>query len=208
MRSSRRLFAALTPYTSHFVQKPSVIGLKYLLASVVANLCYASNDPSVGLLLNRENSAVKCYMADTGLLVSMVLSDENYTGEDVYKAVLMGQVGLNEGMLIENVMAQTLVANGKKLFFYSQSGTDLEEPEKKRLEIDFLIRHPYPHAANKPRISPIEVKSDRQYGTKSLDLLKEEYPKRIGLQFVVSPRPLRLEGERLFVPLYMAHLIK
>lgn len=170
----------------------------------VANLCYASNDPSVGLSLNLESSSVKCYLADTGLLTTMIFADSNQTNESVYRAVLRGDIGLNEGMLMENVVAQSLVAQGRKLYFYSQSGKHLGHG---RLEIDFLITGGYANAAGKPRLSPIEVKSARQYGTGSLDRLKGEYPKRIGLQYIISPNPFRREGDRCYLPLYMAHLI-
>lgn len=170
----------------------------------IANLCYASNDPSVGLSLNLESSSVKCYLADTGLLTTMVLADSARTDESVYRAVLRGDIGLNEGMLMENVVAQSLVAQGRKLYFYSQSG---KHHGHGRLEIDFLITEGYANAAGKPRLSPIEVKSARQYGTGSLDRLKEEYPKRVGLQYVISPNPYRREGDRCYLPLYMAHLI-
>lgn len=176
----------------------------WLEDSFISNICYASNDPNVGLSLNMERSTLKCYLVDTGLLVTMVFADDLYTGEDIYKAVLLKDVGINEGMLMENAMAQMLVANNHKLFFYSQSGAG---EHKYRLEIDFLITAEYPNAANKPRISPIEVKSARQYGTKSLDRFKEEFGKRIGVQYIVSPKPLREEEDRLFVPLYMAHLV-
>lgn len=170
----------------------------------IANLCYASNDPSVGLSLNLESSSVKCYLADTGLLTTMVLADSARTDESVYRAVLRGDIGLNEGMLMENVVAQSLVAQGRKLYFYSQSG---KHRGHGRLEIDFLITEGYANAAGKPRLSPIEVKAARQYGTGSLDRLKEEYPKRVGLQYVISPNPYRREGDRCYLPLYMAHLI-
>ena len=172
--------------------------------SFVANLCYASNDPNVGLSLNLENSAVKCYMADTGLLTTMVLADEENTQNDIYKSVLLGDVGINQGMLTENAVSQALVANGKKLFFYNQSG---REEGQERLEIDFLIRTHYANASDKPRISPVEVKSQRQFGTASLEKLKKAYSKRIGTQYIVSPKPLKKEGDLVQLPLYMVHLL-
>ena len=121
--------------------------------------------------------------------------------EGVYRAVLRGDVGLNEGMLVENVVAQCLVANGRKLFFYSQSG---KKENQQRMEIDFLIVRPYVNAAGKPRISPIEVKSPRQYGTVSLDRLKETFDKKIGTQYVLHPKQMKIEGDRVYLPLYMA----
>ena len=89
-------------------------------------------------------------MADTGLLVTLAFADKNITNESVYRSVLRGNIGINEGMLVENLVAQMLVATGHKLFFYSQSG---HKEGEERMEIDFLITRPYADAAGKPRIS-------------------------------------------------------
>lgn len=167
----------------------------------IANVCYASTDPSVGLGLSMEQTSLKCYMADTGLLVTLALSTGAASDEDVYRAVLRGDVGLNEGMLVENVIAQSLVANEHKLFFYSQSG---KKEGQQRMEIDFLIVRPYANAAGKPRVSPIEAKSPRQYGTTSLDRFKEAFSKTISTQYVLHPKQMKVEGDRVYLPLYMA----
>ena len=94
----------------------------WLADARIANICYAASEPSVGLSLSMEQTALKCYMADTGLLVTLAFSDNNDTDEDVYRAVLRGDIGLNEGMLTENYVAQSLKDNGHRLFLYSQSG--------------------------------------------------------------------------------------
>ena len=170
----------------------------WLADARIANICYASNDPSVGLSLNMERLSFKCYMADTGLLVTLAFADNDATPEDVYRAVLRGDIGINEGMLVENVVAQMLTASGHKLFFYSSSGE-----REDRMEIDFLIARPYANAAGKPRISPIEVKSPRQYSTISLDRFKQKFGKRIGAQYVLHPKQMKIEGDRIYLPLYM-----
>lgn len=172
----------------------------WLADARIANICYASNDPSVGLSLNMERSSLKCYMADTGLLTTLAFADDANTGEDVYRSVLRGNIGINEGMLVENVVAQMLVAHGHKLFFYSQSG---KKEGEDRMEIDFLITRPFANAAGKPRISPIEVKSPNQYGTTSLDRFKKRFSRRIGTQYVLHPKQMKVEGERVYLPLYM-----
>lgn len=166
----------------------------------IANVCYASNDPGVGLSLNMECSSLKCYMADTGLLVTLAFADGDVTNEGVYRSILRGNIGVNEGMLVENVVAQMLVAAGHRLFFYSQSGKAKKE---KRMEIDFLVTRPYANAAGKPRVSPIEVKSPRQYGTTSLDRFKETFGRRVGMQYVLHPKQMQVEGDRVRLPLYM-----
>lgn len=173
----------------------------WLADARIANICYAASDPSVGLGLSMDQSALKCYMADTGLLVTLALAMGAVPEEDVYRSVLLGGVGLNEGMLTENVVAQALRANGHRLFFYSQSG---KKSGEERMEIDFLAVRSYANAAGKPRVSPIEVKSPRQYGTTSLDRFKAAFGKRVGTQYVLHPKQLKVEGDRVYLPLYMA----
>lgn len=175
----------------------------WLADARIANICYAASEPSVGLSLSMEQTALKCYMADTGLLVTLAFSDNNDTDEDVYRAVLRGDIGLNEGMLTENYVAQSLKANGHRLFFYSQSG---KKEGEERMEIDFLVTRPYVNAAGKPRISPIEVKSPRRYGTISLDRFRARFNKRIGMAYVLHPKQLEWDAEAQLahLPLYMA----
>ena len=166
----------------------------------IANVCYASNDLGMGLSLNMERSSLKCYMADTGLLVTLAFADGDVTDKGVYRSILRGNIGVNEGMLVENVIAQMLVAAGHRLFFYSQSGKGKKE---NRMEIDFLVTRPYANAAGKPRVSPIEVKSPRQYGTTSLDRFKEKFGRRVGTQYVLHPKQMQIEEDRVCLPLYM-----
>lgn len=49
--------------------------LFWLEDSMICNVCYKCNDPNVGFALNKNDSAVKCYMGDTGLLVSLAFSE-------------------------------------------------------------------------------------------------------------------------------------
>ncbi len=167
----------------------------------VTNDCFNAEDPSVGLAISADHATRKCYMADTGLLVSQAFADASSTEDGVYRDMLLGKVDVNEGMLVENVVAQQLRASGRSLYFYSRSD---RENSKNRMEIDFLITLPYADAGMKPRVSPIEVKSGARYSTVSLDKFKAKFGKRVGYQIVLHPRQLRVEGDRLYLPLYMA----
>lgn len=71
----------------------------------IANICFASDDPSAGLALSQDNSSLKCYMADTGLLVTLAFAPTDNMTESVYRSVLRGDIGINEGMLVENGVA-------------------------------------------------------------------------------------------------------
>lgn len=77
---------------------------------------------------------MKCYMGDTGLLVTQVFADRAYTSNELYRDILFGKLEVNEGMLVENVVAQQLRASGHRLFFYSR----YSRQAKDRMEIDWL----------------------------------------------------------------------
>ncbi len=176
----------------------------WLADAGLANLCFNSTDPTVGLGLNLDQSAFKCYLADTGLLCTLAFSDNADTTESVYRDVLFDKIGVNEGMLVENVVAQQLRSAGHKLFFFSKTDSDTYA---NRLEIDFLLSSPYGNAAGRYRISPVEVKSGKRYSTSSLDKMRTLYGKRIGTEYVLHPKPLLVDGDRTYLPLYMSGLL-
>ena len=93
--------------------------LFWLGDSMMCNLCYRCADPHVGLALSRDDSAVKCYLGDTGLLVSLSFSENELASMELYRKIMAGRLSLNEGMLHENLVAQTLVASGRALYFYT-----------------------------------------------------------------------------------------
>ncbi len=173
----------------------------WLEEAQLMNPCRAA-DLTNGLALDRSSSAMKCYMADTGLLVTQVQAAS--TEENVYRAVILGRLGLNEGMLVENIVAQTLVAKGDRLFFYSQSGKVAGE---ERMEIDFLIVRPWEKAGGRPRVMPIEVKSGSRYSTLSLDRFRAKFANRVGTACVIHPGQYRKSESLLELPLYMAHCL-
>ena len=106
-------------------------------------------------------------------------------------------------MLAENAVAQQLAAAGHGLHFYAKSSREAAE----RMEIDFLVVAPYPDAAMKLRVSPIEVKSGKRVAFASLDKFKAKFEKRVGIEYVIWDRPAKPGGNRRFVPLYMSHLL-
>ncbi|MBT1175843.1 ATP-binding protein [Bifidobacterium sp. LC6] len=175
----------------------------WLDESFLVNRCMNATDPHVGLRLHQEDSTMKCYMGDTGLLVTQVFADRAYTSNELYRDVLFGKLEVNEGMLVENVVAQQLRASGHRLFFYSRYSRQAED----RMEIDFLLVGEYSNAAMKARVCPVEVKSTKRYKTISLDKFKKKFDSRVGTQYVLHPRPMRVEGDRFYLPLYMAHCL-
>lgn len=172
----------------------------------ITNNCYNSTDPHVGLHLDEDHTTLKCYMADTGLLVSHAFPKGRTDNivNSVYRDILFGKLELNEGMLVENIVAQQLKAAGHELFFYSRRDA---ADASNTMEIDFLVQTPYANANLRLRISPIEVKSTKRYGTKSLDKFKWKFSSRVGTRYVLHPKEMHADGDRVALPLYMAHCL-
>ena len=169
----------------------------WLSDSMIANECRRTNDPNVGLSLNESDTYIKCYMGDTGLLVSHAFDENELLEDEVYKQILAGKLGLNEGMLYENMIAQMLVANGHRLFFYTHYNN---EKRRNDIEIDFLISN---NSKTKYKLYPIEVKSGTHYSTESLLRFREKYKSRIGGCYIIHPRNLAINDDILGIPPYM-----
>ena len=164
---------------------------------MICNLCYKCTDPSIGLSLNKGNSSIKCYMADTGLLVSMILKNNDNKAMELYKKIMNNKVSFNSGMLYENIIAQTLVSKGFDLYFYSHYN---KTNKKNDIEIDFLV-------IKNGKVVPIEVKSSKNYTTSSYDKFKKIYKKRVGESYIIHPKALNIEGNNYKIPAYMAYCL-
>jgi len=158
------------------------------------NACFNSTDPNVGLALSSDHTTQKCYMADTGLLVTHTFMDRTFTDNDLYKAILFDKIDINEGMIMENIVAQMLRCNGHKLYFYSRSDNSNRE---NHLEIDFLI-------TEKKKISPIEVKSSNYRSHSSLDKFRKKFSNKLGTSYILYPKDLMNKDGIWHLPLYMA----
>lgn len=174
----------------------------WLSDSQITNECFLCNDPNVGLSLNEDRTYIKCYMGDTGLLVTHAFSESEIDASNLYKEILMGDLSINNGMLFENVIAQSLVANGYKLYFYTHYS---EEKHRNDIEIDFIISN---NSKTNFKIFPIEVKSGKKYQTKSLDRFVEKYRNRIGEAYVIHPRNLvKKDNGIICIPSYMVYCL-
>ncbi|MBQ0052432.1 MAG: ATP-binding protein [Treponema sp.] len=171
--------------------------LFWLDDSMICNLCYKCNDPCVGFALNKNDSAVKCYMGDTGLLVSLAFSENEIAGEQLYKSIMDGKLSLNEGMIYENAISQMISASGHKLYFYTHYS---EEKRRNDIEIDFLLSN---ESKLNFKVFPLEVKSSKNYTTSSLKSFKEKFGKKIDTSFIIHPKNLSIEENVVKIPPYM-----
>ncbi len=169
----------------------------WLSDAKVINCCYRTTEPSLGLKLNDERTTLKCYFADTGLLVSHAFDENGTVPNEIYQKIILGKLETNAGMLMENIVAQMLVAAKHKLFFYSKASTNAEE----RMEIDFLIAKS--KITNRHNISPIEVKSSKNYRLSSLQKCIKRYDQYLATPYVLHTADLKVENDIVFIPLYM-----
>lgn len=176
--------------------------LFWLSDAMITNICYNSTAPNIGLKLNMDCMTLKCYMADTGLLISHAFDENGLVSEEIYKKLLFDKLEVNKGMIIENIVAQMLTASGHKLYFYSNPSRD---DASLRMEIDFLTAKS--KISNRHNISPIEVKSSKNYTLTSLRKFKEKYKEQLHIPYVLHPNDLKEENGILFLPLYMTPLI-
>ena len=176
--------------------------LFWLADAMIVNNCYNSTDPGIGLRLNLDRTVLKCYMADTGLLISHSFDENGIVEEEVYRKLLLDKLEVNMGMVIENIVAQMLTASGHRLYFYTNSDRQNKE---NRMEIDFLIAKN--KVTNRHNISPIEVKSSKNYTLSSIRKFRAKYSEQLYIPYVLHPGDFKMEDDMIFLPLYMTSFL-
>ena len=183
----------------------------WLSDAKIINCCYNSTEPSIGLKLNVERTTLKCYMGDTGLLISHAFDERGIVSADLYRKLMFDKLEVNEGMLVENIVAQMLRAAGHKLYFFSNSSRTSADD---RMEIDFLIAKPVTTSRHnispievRHNISPIEVKSGQRYTLNSLRKCIAKYGSRLSTPYVLHDKDVKTEDGIVYLPLYMTPLL-
>ena len=174
----------------------------WLSEAMTVNIAYNTTEPNVGLGMNVERSSLKCYMADTGLLLSMAFDENTIVSEELYRKLLLDKLEVNAGMLMENLVAQMLRATGHKLYFYSNNS---REEASDRMEVDFLISKSA--ITSRHNISPIEVKSGRRYAITSLNKMIDKYSNYLSTAYVIHTADYAEKDAITYLPVYMVPLL-
>ena len=172
---------------------------EWLKEAMTVNVAYAASEPNVGFRLNADLSSLKCYLADTGLLVSMAFDESRLLAEDIHRRILSDKIEFNEGMLVENVVAQMLLAAGHLPYFYSNAD---RKDTASRMEIDFLLDKST--LTRRHNVSPVEVKSGTNVSHASLDKFRIKFRSNLAEPFLLWDRDLKVVGGITYLPLYMA----
>ena len=173
--------------------------IKWLNDARIINIVQKVTDVSLAFNLYVDDSNFKCYLLDTGLLISLAYKDSTYLENELYKYILEDGLQVNEGMLIENIVAQCLIANGHNPYFYKK---EIKEA-KKTYEVDFVIR-------KQNKINLIEAKSSDSKSIKSIKLAKEIYGKTISGMYVLHEGEIKKGSKEtddegiIYLPYFMA----
>ena len=174
----------------------------WLRDSRIVNICYNTFAPSIGLGMNTERTTLKCYMADTGLLLSMAFDENGNMPAEVYERILHGKLEVNLGYVMENMVAQMLAAAGHKLYYFYQYD-DIDSSNT--MEVDFLIGKPT--ITSRKNIWPLEVKSTPRYSLASLNKCMDKFGQYLSTPTVLHTKDLEVKDGITYLPLYMTPLL-
>ena len=174
----------------------------WLQDAKLINLAHGVTEPNLGLRLSLDSNVFKCYFFDTGLLLSMAFDEKGLMEEEIYKKILFDKLQFNQGMIMENMVAQMLTANKHQLYFYSQSD---RHQAQERMKIDFLLAKS--KITNAHNINPVEVKTSNNYTFNSLNKFINKYRPYINYPIIIHTGDLKIEGGILYLPAYMTSLL-
>lgn len=130
----------LTKVDEHGRQNRYENSFEWLAEAGVALPCYNVTEPQPPMTLNEKHSLFKLFMGDTGLLCAACM-------ENIQFDILQGNLEINLGSILENVMAQTIKSGGFSLNYFDS---------KRYGEVDFVVQ-------NGMGVDLIEVKSGNDY---------------------------------------------
>lgn len=159
-------------------------------------LSYHANDPNAGMASNKDLTKFKLFLCDTGLFVTLMFRDKDFTENIIYDKLLNDKLTTNLGYLYENVVAQILTANGNELFYY----TFMNESSRHNYKIDFLL-------AKGNKICPLEIKSSGYKTHTSLDIFTNKFSDRISKRYLIYTKDLKKDKDIICLPVYMTSLL-
>lgn len=152
----------------------------WLKEAGVALTCYNVSEVRIPFLLNESRSLFRLFLCDTGLLTSCYSSE-------VQRELLDGNLQINYGSIMENMIAQALTAKETPLYYY----------DNKRTELDFVAQFG-------SKVHVLEIKSGNSYRNHpSLSRVLEDVNYQIDQAVVLCKGNIEQKGKILYLPLYM-----
>lgn len=161
--------------------------IDWLASAGIANVCHCMLSPELPLKGNYDPAKYKLYVADSGLLVSM-LDDE--ASEDLR---VNRNLDVYKGGLYENIIAEALVKQGYDLFYYKRENSTLEQ--------DFFVR-----SGNS--LVPIEVKAADGHAKSMRTLISSDAYPDISWGVKIRGGNVGESNNVLTIPHFCAFLLK
>lgn len=158
--------------------------LQWIEDAGIIRRCYNVDITELPLDGNKIQSEFKVYMADIGLLVSML---EEGTQSNILEGDLLGY----KGAIYENLLADIFSKMGRKLYYYHKNGG---------IELDFLIRH-------KGRCTPVECKATTGNAKSLRTVLNHPEKYKVGMAVKLGDYNVGMKDNLLTLPMYMAFLL-
>ncbi len=158
--------------------------LQWLVDARLVHKISRTPPPALPMAAYDDLSAFKLYLVDVGLLRRLAQLAPTAFGEGTRLFTEF------KGALTENFVLQTLLTQFEVVPRY---WTQTNPP----YEVDFLIQR-------ENDIFPVEVKSEANTASRSLKKFKELFPDKVKLRVRFSLDNLKLDGDVLNIPLFMA----
>lgn len=158
--------------------------LQWIEDAGIINRCHNTSITELPLSGNAIPDVFKVYMADIGLLVSML-------DEGTAWSILQGNLLAYKGAIFENLAADILCKMGRKLYYFQKEGG---------LEIDFLMRY-------KGECCPLECKARTGNAKSLLTVIKHPEHYHVYHALKVVDYNIGRNGPILTLPFYMTFLL-
>ena len=158
--------------------------LQWIEDAGIVRRCYNLMLPELPLSGNSIQDCFKVYMADTGLLVSML--DDGTQGD-----ILQGNLWTYKGAVYENLVADILGKMGRKLYYYQKESG---------LEIDFVMRY-------KGECTLLECKANTGNAKSVKTILSHPDKYHVNAAIKLGDYNIGRSEQLLTLPLYMAFLL-
>lgn len=148
--------------------------------------CYNVKDLTIPLEANELRNLMKVFMNDTGLLCAMTIGNIQFD-------ILQGNLEINMGSIVENLIAQELTCNGFKLRYFDRKNLG---------ELDFLIQK---HNS----LIALEIKSGKDYHRHAaLQKILYNEKWKIKEAYVFCIGNIEVDDKTTYFPLYMIQFLK
>ena len=158
--------------------------LQWIEDAGIIRRCYNLQMPELPLSGNSIQDCFKVYMADTGLLVSML--DDGTQGD-----ILQGNLWTYKGAVYENLVADILGKMGRKLYYYQKESG---------LEIDFVMRY-------KGECTLLECKANTGNAKSVKTILSHPDKYHVHAAIKLGDYNIGRSEQLLTLPLYIAFLL-